>query len=267
MNRVETLKSRWKPEWSVRSDFAKLNGSFEKALSFIESLPAHRAKISGPGTLSPKGLSESVRALAADKVVPVLARSKWEAQKAANGIKNQMLALAVPKPDKTDVAGAMVRGEIRAMLRGLDHGERVRLVMTDPEFLVAAFEGPASLSGLTTEVRADLERRMIEEKHGPAIEAMNETQEAIAVATAAIEMAVNTVKTECGFGDGPDFLFDRWMTTASAVVEQEIAAEKAKAEKPLSTVENLDDLDERVNSFFASLKPYSLDDVAIQAAA
>ncbi|MFB9979452.1 hypothetical protein ACFSQQ_14690 [Mesorhizobium kowhaii] len=264
MNRIETLKSRWRPEWSERSDLAKLNGSFQKSLHFIESLPTHRAKISGPGTLSPKGINETVRAAAAKDIVPDLRRASWEAEKATNSIKNQKLALAVPKPDKTDIAGAILRQEIRTMLRGLDHGDRVRLVMTDPEFLAASFEGPAALSGMTPEFRADLQRRMIEEKHGPAIEAMKETEEAIAVATAAIEMAVGTVRTECGFGDGPDFQFDRWMATASAAVEQEIAAEKAKMEKPATTEivtrSSGKDLASDIDKMFAGLETYQFID-------
>ncbi|TPN57589.1 hypothetical protein FJ976_02830 [Mesorhizobium sp. B1-1-9] len=238
MNRTETLKSRWRPEWSDRPDLKRLHGAFNKALHFIESLPAHRAELAKPGNLSPKGMNDSLRALAAEKVVPDLRRAMWESERTANGLKNDLSRLAVPRQhDKTDVAGAMLRGEIRTMLRGMGHGERVGLVMSDPAFLTAAFEGPAALSGLTEELRTDLERRMIEQAHGPAIEAINGAKAAVELTRAAIEMAVSTVKTEGDFGN--DQLFNSWMATASAEVEREIAAEKATTDKLPNTAEAL----------------------------
>ncbi|TGP27359.1 hypothetical protein EN875_034020 [Mesorhizobium sp. M2D.F.Ca.ET.232.01.1.1] len=234
--RIETLQSRWRPEWNQRSDLSRLSGAFHKALSFIESVPATRSRLAGPGTLSAKGLNEAVRSVAAEKVVPDLRRAMWEAEKVANGLKNDMSRLAVPRQhDKTDVAGAMLRAEMRSMLREMlkgtseDVGDRLRLIMGMPEFLEAAFEGPARLSGLTEEFRAELEQRMIAEKHGAAIEAIDGAKEAIELTQAAIEMAIGAVKTAGDFGDAH---FNQWMATASSEVEREIAAEKATAPAP-----------------------------------
>ncbi|PZV39747.1 hypothetical protein [Mesorhizobium kowhaii] len=236
MNRIDNLKARWRPEWSERSDLKRLHGAFHKALHFIESLPAHRAELSKPGTLSQKGLNDSVRAIAAEKIVPELRRGAWEAEKAANSIKSEMSRLAVPKPDKTDMAGAVLRSEIRTMLRSMDHGKIVNLVMNDPAFQAAAFEGPAALSGLTEELRADLEKRMVEQNHGATIEAMDDAKEAIALAQAAFEIAISTVKDEAGFA-GQEPVFDKWMATASAEVEREISAERAR-QQPSGAAQN-----------------------------
>ncbi|RVD54540.1 MULTISPECIES: hypothetical protein [unclassified Mesorhizobium] len=228
MQRTEALKSRWLPEWSRRSDLVRLSASFFKALDVIDLMPKTRSDMGQPGNLSEKGLNESVRAFAAEKVIPDLRRAMWTAEKTANGIKNDLSKLAIPRQhDKTDVAGAMLRAEIRTMLRGMDQGERLGLIMEDPAFLAAAFEGPAALSGLTEDLRNETERRLIEQNHAPAMEAMNSAREAVDLTQAAIEMAVGAVKAAGAFGN--DHHFSSWMQTASAEVEREISAEKATA--------------------------------------
>ncbi|WP_434723110.1 hypothetical protein [Mesorhizobium sp. RIZ17] len=267
MNRIDMLKSRWRPEWSQRSDLSKLSGAFHKALHFIETMPKTRSELAGPGNLSPKGLNDAIRAVAAEKIVPDLRRAMWDAEKTANGLKNDLLRLAVPRQhDKSDLAGAMMRAEMRGMLREMlkgsseEVGERLRIIMQEPDFLVAAFEGPAQLSGMTEEFRSDLERRMIEQAHGPAVEAINSAKEAVDLVQAAIEMAVNTVRHEGDFGN--DNFFASWMATASAEVEREIAAEKVKAEAPKTNAEALtagEDISTKISAIFAArLKPFEL---------
>ncbi|MER8923429.1 hypothetical protein [Mesorhizobium sp. M0802] len=238
MNRIETLESRWRPEWSDRSDLSRLKAAFNKALYFVDTVPKSRSQLAGPGTLSDKGLREAVRAHAAEKVVPDLRRAMWETERTANGLKNELSRLAVPRQhDKTDVAGAMLRGEIRSMLRGMENGERIGLIMSDPTYLTAAFEGPAALSGLSEDLRTELERRMIEQAHGPATEAINSAKEAVELTQAAVEMAVSAVKTEGAFDS--DHVFGAWLATASAEVEREIAAEKSRYETPPTAAEAL----------------------------
>ncbi|MES0016521.1 hypothetical protein [Mesorhizobium sp. M0036] len=238
MNRIQALESRWRPEWSNRSDLSRLKAAFDKALHFVETVPKSRSQLAGPGTLSEKGLNDAVRALAAEKVVPELRRAMWATERTANGLKNELSRLAVPRQhDKTDIADAMLRGEIRSMLRDMENGERIGLIMSDPTYLIAAFEGPAPLSGLTEDLRTDLERRMIEQAHGPATEAINSAKEAVELTQAAVEMAVSAVKTEGAFDN--DHVFGSWMATASAEVEREIAAEKARYEPRPTAAEAL----------------------------
>ncbi|WP_095201647.1 hypothetical protein [Mesorhizobium carmichaelinearum] len=236
MNRIDQLKARWKPEWNDRADLAKLSGAFSKALSFIEAVPKSRTTLAGPGNLSPKGLNEAVRAIAAEKVVPELRRAQFEAEKAANGIKNDKARMAVPKPDKADIAGAILRQDIRAFLRGSD--KRLDLIQNNQDLAIAAFEGPPELSGLTHEQRGHLQRDIIEKTHGAALQAIESAQEATELLQAAIEMAVGSVKTAGGFPEGQDHLFNSWMNAASASVEREIAVEKAPAAEAPAVFDN-----------------------------
>ncbi len=234
MNITKTLRSRWKPEWSSRPDLRKLSGYFNKTLTFIEALPAQKRDLAKPGDLSPKGLNEAVRRVAAEKVVPDLRRAAWEAEKTRNGVRNERLKLAVPTPDKTDIASALLRQELRTYLRSMEHGARIAAVIADRAFLEAAMEGPAALSGLTDDMRVNLQDRLIDQAHGPAVAAMDETREAIKLVEAAIEVAANVVRTEGDFAS--DAQFNNWMKTASAAVEREIAAEK---EPPVTAIERV----------------------------
>lgn len=231
MNVVEQLKSRWQPEWTGRPDLARLHQAFIQTIHFIESVPNHRADLAKPGDLSAKGLNDAVRKSAAANVVPALRKVAWEAEKTANGIKNDRRKLAVPTPDKSDIVGALLRQELRTFLRGMEHGERVGVVMSDAAFLEAAMEGPAALSGLTDKLRAELENRMIESAHGAAVEAMDSAREAISLTESAVEFAVNTLRDECGFEHNKG-AFNEWMAQASVEVEREIAAEKSRYDKP-----------------------------------
>ncbi|GLQ78083.1 hypothetical protein GCM10007881_15990 [Mesorhizobium huakuii] len=257
MNRIENLKSRWRPEWNDRPDLAKLSGAFNKALNFIEAVPKTRTELAGPGTLSTKGLNDAVRSVSAEKVIPDLRRSMFEVEKTAGGIKNDLARMAVPQPDKADFASALLRQEIRGFLRGND--KRLELILNSPELQIAAFEGPPELSGLTQEQRSHLERNIIEKTHGPAIEAIESAKEAVELTQAAIEMAIGSVRTACGFPEGQDILFNSWMATASTAVEREIAAEKGakRAPEPVTFIQKA--FDERFDQL---LREAGIDAVA-----
>lgn len=263
MSVIEALKSRWHPEWSSRVDLRPLETAFRHAVHFAESIPNHRAEVAQPGTLSAKGIADAVRSRAAEKVVPELRRAAWEVEKAGNDLTNQRLRLAVPKPDKADVAGAVLRSEIRTFLRGMSQGERVGAVMTDPEFLVAAFEGPAALSGLTNDLRAELEERMIQQQHGDAVALMDDAREAIALTDAAIGVALVALRNATGF-EGKDAAFDAWMAGASAEVEREIAIEKARSEPKKGLGDDAktsgDGLTAKIDELFAAIPVYQFGD-------
>ena len=118
---------------------------------------------------------------------------------------------------------------MRAHLRSLSQGERVAAITQNPHFRAAAFEGPAALSGFSEEMRNDIKRRNALEEHPREAAQLDEAEEAVAVANAAIRMVAGALQTSGGFA-GDDQAFENWMTTSSAGVEREIAAEKSKPE-------------------------------------
>ena len=94
-------------------------------------------------------------------------------------------------------------------LRGLNLSERMGLLLQDPDetLLAAALEGPPALSGLTAEMRADVEQAYVRKHHAPKLRAMEDAQEALDVVGAAAEIAVMEVRNHVGMTLDE---FDRW---------------------------------------------------------
>lgn len=260
MNKHDALRARW--QWKDKPEFAPLNAAFERSLSSIDQIERKRASLAEKGTLSELGVSQALRDFAKDAVVPDLRRGLWAAEKAAESAKAQRRALAVTPPDKTDIVAAMIRAESRTHLRSLSQPDRIALMMSDPAFAEAAFEGPAALSGLTSETRTDLEARMIDAAHGPAVRLIEETIEAADQVASATQIAADALKQIGGFAN--DAEFGAFMTASSAAVEAEIAAEKAKSVKAPTSAEAITapfnpdtDMSQTINRVFAKLKSVS----------
>ena len=111
----------------------------------------------------------------------------------------------------------------------MSQGERVAAITQNSHFRAAAFEGPATLSGLSDDTRSELKRRIGLEEHPREAAQLEEAEEAVAVANAAISMIAGALQTSGGF-EGNNQGFENWMTSSSADVEREIAAEKSKSD-------------------------------------
>ena len=77
----------------------------------------------------------------------------------------------------------------------------------DPIFLAAALQGPPELSGLTAQMRADVEQAYVRAHHAQTLRAMEDRQEALDVVGAAAEIAIMEVRNHVGMA--PDE-FERW---------------------------------------------------------
>jgi hypothetical protein len=134
-------------------------------------------------------------------------------------------------------------------------GERIPAITANVQLREAVFEGPAFLCGLSEDTRSELKRRIGLEEHPQKAAQLDEAEEAVAVANAAIRMVASALQTSGGF-EGNDQAFENWMTTSSADVEREIAAEKSKPETPptpkvLSEEELKADIGREIDRIFA----------------
>jgi hypothetical protein len=170
-----------------------------------------------------------LRAHYAAKLIPDLRRAAWELEKTVADIATQRARLCHVELDRTDIAATLLRGEMRTHLRSMTQGERVAAITENRQFREAAFEGPATLSGFSEETRSELKRRVGLEEHPHEAAQLEEAEEAVAVANAAISMIAGALQTSGGF-EGNNQAFEKWMTSSSAGVEREIAAEKAKSD-------------------------------------
>jgi hypothetical protein len=96
--------------------------------------------------------------------------------------------------DRTDIAAALLRQEMRAHLCNMSQGERVAAITQNSHFRAAAFEGPATLSGFTEELRSEIRRRNALEENPVEAAQLDEAEEAVAVANAAIGMVAGALQ-------------------------------------------------------------------------
>jgi hypothetical protein len=101
--------------------------------------------------LSPQGKQARMREWFETDAAPTLRAARQAAQAARTALAQTRANLSTSKIDKTDIAGAVVRGEIRSWLRGLDPAARTALITTggSPEILQAILEAPPVLTGLS----------------------------------------------------------------------------------------------------------------------
>ena len=211
---AENLRARFKPEWKTRIDLAGLHPMLENALSFIAAPQAMKAEIEGPGTLNARGVLEALRNKLGRSVVPELGRILRVVNERKAALKQERAALTMPKIDPNDVSKTLLRQEARVFLRGLDLGERMGLLLQDPDetLLAAALEGPPELSGLTAQMRADVEQAYVKAHHAQTLRAMEDRQEALDVVGAAAEIAIMEVRNHVGM---EPYEFDQWFATAA----------------------------------------------------
>lgn len=214
MNATETLRSRFRPDWRERTDMVGLHGMLETALSFFAAPAAKRAKLAEPGTLSERGLAESLRKDLGTNVVPELRRIRKTVDERRAAIGEERKALARPRIDTADVAAAMLRQEMRAYLRELSSGDRMAALIdnADPTMLTAALEAPPLLSGLTATTRDHVVQAYLETTHGGLLRAMEERREALDVVGAAAELAINAMRPYVGLDPHQ---FEPWFATAA----------------------------------------------------
>jgi hypothetical protein len=114
--------------------------------------------------------------------------------------------LKVEGPDKSDVAGAFRRMEIRTFLREMKgddqknyfarHGENL-----PTEVALAILEMPPEFSGVPKSRHDLLTERALTAQHGPDITEIAELEEAIAAAESAVETGRDEVRLEVGVHD------------------------------------------------------------------
>jgi hypothetical protein len=105
--------------------------------------------------------------------------------------------LQPPPPDKTDVAGAVQRAEMRTMLRGMANGARIGLLLsteTDPRLWASVLEAPNVMSGVTDEIRDRVVAASIEKVHPGKLAELEEVEDVIGLVDAAYRVALSTAQ-------------------------------------------------------------------------
>ncbi|MER9167688.1 hypothetical protein NKI12_09935 [Mesorhizobium australicum] len=112
-------------------------------------------------------------------------------------------AFSIPAPDPSNIAGALERQEIRAMLKTMAPSERLKLLIgkaVDERIADAVLTAPAALSGLEDHFDLVLESA-IDRRFGDGVAVVRAAQEIADAAEAAMLVARNDIKSISGVDD------------------------------------------------------------------
>lgn len=147
-----------------REGFAQLAGAYSHLNSMADALAQKREALARDERLTPVGRREALADFVKSIGVEAMRKASGALDHAAS-LRKSIKAQMVPKGyDKTDIAGAMVRSEIRTWLRGLSPESKSALFAMDdlsPEVATAIYEAPAELSGLSPATKDAIHEKVI----------------------------------------------------------------------------------------------------------
>jgi hypothetical protein len=212
------LDRRFRPEWRTMSATAPIYETFLDVTAVWSDVQDQRQQITASGRYSAAGVLSELRNYARSVSVPTLDSNVKRLEGYAERVNARRASLTVPKPDPSDLLGALLRQEARAYMRGLSKGELVGLMLGSPDtiLLQAAFEAPAALVNrhFDADLRTKVETAYIAAAHADKLPILEAQQEALHLAGVALQKSVESIAEATGFRAGSRE-FDAWMQEAS----------------------------------------------------
>jgi hypothetical protein len=172
---------------------ASMRDAMTAALAASEQFAGHKIALASDRRMTPLGQQQALRDALTQNHGKAWARAKAPVAKARKEIERRRNALVVKAVDKTDVASAILRQEIRSWVRQLDPGVRQSVVLTkDRRILEALLSAPPELSGITSPgAAAEIESRYFELVYPAELDAIEKMDAVVSEAEAALDVARN----------------------------------------------------------------------------
>ncbi|WP_095203216.1 hypothetical protein [Mesorhizobium carmichaelinearum] len=186
---------------------ASLRTAALECLALSDRFGARAAAIKADPSFTAIGREKAVKDEAAKTFLPGLqvayapiARALASAKQARAAI----FASAFPQPDPTNIAAALERQEIRALVRELKPGERMAFISgsRDERVADAVLSAPPVLSGLSDDMFGQFRDLVMERRvDGGQVAEIQKAEEAAEAAQAAMIVARNDIRTATGLPD------------------------------------------------------------------
>jgi hypothetical protein len=178
------------------------------ALDAVDRIGSKKAELAGNADLTEIGRQKSLVNFALGQGVPEFAKGRLALAKARSEAAARREKLKPAAPDPGDLAAALRRQELRAIMRGMDDKQRNdfltkngRVHGLNPEIRQAILEQPASLSGVSDAFRDEQLRQAVEATHGPELEDLAQLETAIEIAASAISEGRAEFQREAALAD------------------------------------------------------------------
>jgi hypothetical protein len=229
MTIADALHQRWKASYDKLPIASAARPQLQRVLDAAETVRAKRAELAADSNLSDRGRATKLMEFAAT-AAPRIAKAKRVLETARETVERSRLALVPTVKDKNNVADAMLRAEIRAVLRTKAPGE-IAAVLLNPnagtDLILAVLEAPTLLVPIIApEVRDRMVDAIVRRVAGPQVAALDETKEALDVLDAAVRSSLSTLQEAAAVSP---HTFDAWMEkNAPAKDAHEVSAEIEK---------------------------------------
>lgn len=187
-------------DWAAHAGNATistLSKAFKDASDIAMKVEERRSQIAQPGTLTHAGVkAEMVKWVQGEGAS--VARAKVTMARVKREVEQRRSKLALQGPDKTDVAGALLRQELRSWLRGMQPSERVAMLSdpkVDRDIALAVLEAPAALTGVTETLRENMIESSLEKLHPDAMKEIAEIETAIEMVGNAVRAASKEIQS------------------------------------------------------------------------
>lgn len=213
MSMIEELRRRWRPEWDNDPTKSNTRYGFLRALRVAEAMLARKAEVTANDRLSDKGKADALRSFA-DEARAEIHTLQSKVQQDAASMSDWHARLPGMRTDHANIPAAMLRQEIRAHFRQVGHAAAVAAIMqsADLTLLQALIEGPAPLSGFTTDQRDQAVARLLSAKFPEAVAHYEDAKKALELANIALGVAKAELMSAVGIED--EAAFNEWLEAA-----------------------------------------------------
>jgi hypothetical protein len=182
----------WEYDAKPGTTLAKLESAYLAGLNAVDRAEERTKANAASGKFTPDGVKQDTMQFALNELVPSLHRARTTIQKARAEVAERKSKLTLQGPDKTDVAAAIRRQEIRQFLRDMKPEQQSKFFGSQegrlpPEILAAVLEMPPELSGVPNTRHTLLMEEAIKAQHGGEAEEIAQLEEAITVAESTVE--------------------------------------------------------------------------------
>ncbi|HEY7248694.1 MAG TPA: hypothetical protein VH678_32930 [Xanthobacteraceae bacterium] len=190
--------------------FAQLEQAYFSALDAVDRVEQRTRTSASTGKFTAAGVKDDVLKFALNELVPALHKARLTIKKAKAEIAERKSKLKVGGPDKTDIAGAFRRMEIRTFLREMNPEAQAKYFASlggniPREVAMAISELPPEFSGVPKSRHDLLMENALQAQHGPEITEIAQLEEAIAIAENAVEAGRTELRFETGMQDEAKF--------------------------------------------------------------
>jgi hypothetical protein len=200
----------WELGGSKNPTVKQLEAAYLAGLEAMDKAEARHAANKADPRFTPDGVRDDLLKFVLSDAVPALHKGRMSIKKARAEVTERRSKLKIEGPDKTDVAAAFRRMEIRTRLREMKSDELTNYFARygdnpPSEIAMAVIELPAEYSGVPQSRHDLLVERALDAQFGNEVAEIQEIEQAIEAAESSVEAARDEVRIEVGINDPAKF--------------------------------------------------------------